>query len=196
MSMEILGKYWKEIVAKVIKPLWITEFSSMYKAKKLDYCDFESLAGYELTKAFKNFDAEKSNPLTFATNILKIKPKTELRDEGRDKRVAISTSVSLNEKISESSETTYEHIIEDIYEEEQDKTNIEDMLNEILKLLKPKERKILSFACNGFDNKQIADSLRIPIEEVLAVRKKVSEKSEIKRIARKYGYFGGKDDEI
>lgn len=105
MSMEILEQYWTEIIERVVKPLWNTDFASMYKSKRLDYDDFESMAGLELTKAFKAFDANKSNVLTFATNVIKKKARTELRDAGRDRRRAFSESDSLNVPMADDSKT-------------------------------------------------------------------------------------------
>lgn len=196
MSMEILEQNWKIIVEKVVKPLWNTEYASMYKSKRLDYDDFESLAGYELTKAFINFDSQKSNVLTFATNVLKRKPKTELRNEGRQKRAAISTAVSIHDKVGEDTEKTYEDMMENKDFSDDNTQELNDMVAEMCSVLRPRDAKILNYACLGCNNEQIAENLHVPLRVVTDIRKKISESSAIKRIARKYGFFGGCENEI
>ena len=95
--MNLLEKNWNKIVHKVINPLWKNEFNSMYINSKLDYDDFLSLAGYELSKAISSFDSDKSNFYTFCTNIIKRKAKTELRDYNeRDKRKTLNVASSLD----------------------------------------------------------------------------------------------------
>lgn len=102
MSLEILEKNWKSIEKRVIKPLWNNEFKSMYESLKLDYDDYISMVGYELSKAFLKFDESMSNLYTFSTNVVKRKGRTELRDYGkRDKRKTLSCSTSLNNLVSE-----------------------------------------------------------------------------------------------
>ena len=61
---------WEKIKTRVILPLWQGKFKSMYESAKLDYDDFESLAGIELSKAMKTFDSEKSNLYTYATRVI------------------------------------------------------------------------------------------------------------------------------
>lgn len=69
----------------------------MYESAKLDYDDFESLAGIELTKAIKTFNPEKSNLYTYATKVVTQKAKTELRNyTQRDKRKALHTADSID----------------------------------------------------------------------------------------------------
>ena len=92
----LLETNWQKIKDRVILPLWHGKFKSMYESAKLDYDDFESLAGIELTKAFKSFDSEKSNLYTYATRVITQKAKTELRNcTQRDKRKALHTSDSI-----------------------------------------------------------------------------------------------------
>ena len=88
----MLEEHWGKIKERVILPLWRGKFRSMYESAKLDYADFESLAGIELAKAMKTFDPEKSNIYTYATRVISQKAKTELRDcVQRDKRKALRT---------------------------------------------------------------------------------------------------------
>lgn len=88
---------WEAIKKKVILPLWNGKFKSMYKNAKLDYDDFESLAGIELAKAIKVFNPEKSNLYTFATRVITQKAYTELRDcTKRDKRKVLHIADSID----------------------------------------------------------------------------------------------------
>ena len=93
----ILEEKWEEIRKRVVLPLWNGKFKSMYESAKLDYDDFESLAGIELSKAMKTFDPEKSNILTYSTRVITQKAKTELRNcTQRDKRKTLHISDSID----------------------------------------------------------------------------------------------------
>ena len=93
----ILEDNWEKIKERVISPLWYSKFKLMYENAKLDYDDFESLAGVELTKAMKTFDPEKSNIYTFATRVITQKAKTELRNcTQRDKRKTLHVADSID----------------------------------------------------------------------------------------------------
>lgn len=95
--MELLKDNWLNIKQKVILPLWNAKFKSMYEKIKMDYNDFESLAGIELTKAISGFNPEKSNLYTFATNVINKKATTELRDcTRRDVRKALYVADSVD----------------------------------------------------------------------------------------------------
>lgn len=93
----ILEENWQKIKERVISPLWHGKFKSMYESAKLDYDDFESLAGVELAKAMKTFDPEKSNLYTYSTRVITQKAKTELRNcTKRDKRKTLHTADSID----------------------------------------------------------------------------------------------------
>lgn len=93
----ILEKNWQKIKERVILPLWHGKFKSMYESVKLDYDDFESLAGIELVKAMNTFNPEKSNIYTYATRVITQKAKTELRNcAERDKRKTLHTADSID----------------------------------------------------------------------------------------------------
>lgn len=93
----ILEENWQKIKERVILPLWYGKFKHMYESAKLDYDDFESLAGVELTKAIKTFDSEKSNIYTYATRVITQKAKTELRNcTQRDKRKVLHIAESID----------------------------------------------------------------------------------------------------
>ena len=73
----------------------------MYESLKLDYDDFESMAGEELTKAIRSFNPDKSNLFTYATNVINKKAITEIRNcTQRDVRKAshISQSIDMMDK--------------------------------------------------------------------------------------------------
>lgn len=94
---EVLESNWEKIKNRVISPLWHGKFKAMYEMAKLDYDDFESLAGVELSNAIKTFNPEKSNIYTFATRVITQKAKTELRNcTQRDKRKALHTADSID----------------------------------------------------------------------------------------------------
>lgn len=93
----ILEEKWEEIKKRVIIPIWNGKFKSMFEHAKLDYDDFESLAGIELAKAMKTFNPEKSNLYTYATRVITQKAKSELRNcTQRDKRKVLHTADSID----------------------------------------------------------------------------------------------------
>ena len=98
--MDISEETWRSIKNRVILPLWNGKFKNLYESAKLDYDDFESLAGYELSRAINKFNPEKSNLLTFSTKIISNKAMTELRDcTQREKRKALYTAESIEKPI-------------------------------------------------------------------------------------------------
>lgn len=95
--MNFLESNWKQIKEKVVIPLWNKKYKSMYEKIKMDFDDFESLAAIELTKAMKSFNPDKSNLLTYATNVINKKATTELRNcTKRDVRKASHISHSVD----------------------------------------------------------------------------------------------------
>lgn len=98
----LLEANWQKIKERVILPLWHGKFKSMYESAKLDYDDFESLAGLEVSKAIKKFNPEKSNLFTYATQVISKKALTELRNcTHRDKRRALYVADSLDLSIGD-----------------------------------------------------------------------------------------------
>ena len=65
----VLGENWDSIKKRVVIPLWNGRFKSMYESIKLDYDDFESLAGIELSKAIKTFDPESQRAIENISSI-------------------------------------------------------------------------------------------------------------------------------
>ena len=93
----ILSENWEQITKKVIDPLWRGKFKYLFEAAKMDYDDFVSLAGVELSKAITKFDSSRSNLFTFASSIVARKAYSELRNcTQRDKRRALFTAESID----------------------------------------------------------------------------------------------------
>ena len=159
MSLELLGANWTAIVNKVVKPLWNNEFKVMYEAVKLDYDDFESLAGYELTRAFKTFTAERSNLFTYATNVIRNKARTELRNYGsRDCRKALGSASSLNTPLDDEDET---EIIDTIVadENERDDELTEKRVGGFIKKLSNHQLRVLMLQILEFSPDEIIETL-------------------------------------
>lgn len=156
----LLERKWEIIEKRVILPLWKKQYETMYTSLKLDYDDFLSMAGYELSKAMSSYDRKKSNLCTFATNIIKRKANTELRDYGsRDKRKTLSIAGSLNVCIDGDEEKTI-----DIPCPEEQKGNSqlsEKRVGEFLKNLSNQQLRILILKLLDFDFKEIPFILNI-----------------------------------
>lgn len=154
---KILAENWDSITAKVLKPLWSTRFKSMYESLKLDYSDFESLAGFELTKAFRNFKSDKSNIYTFATNVVSRKAKSELRDfSKRSRRRALTEAASLESPLCENGDIT---IGETIAAKEKDEDEIGELTQKYLDSLTKKQREVALLFMEGFKEKRIKEML-------------------------------------
>lgn len=165
--MEVLQSHWSAIRKKVIVPLWNKKFKSMYESVKMDYDDFESLAGIELTKAIKTFDSEKSNLFTYATNVINNKAMTELRDcTQRDVRKTLH--------ISESMDALENSIIDNIPAKgdgfemiftESGKEIFSPKMEMYLKKLSKLQKQILFALSEGFTNDEIIAGLHITSKE-------------------------------
>lgn len=161
MSLELLGANWTAIVNKVVKPLWNNEFKVMYEAVKLDYDDFESLAGYELTRAFKTFTAERSNLFTYATNVIRNKARTELRNYGsRDCRKTLGYASSLNIPIDEDDDVELIDTIPD-NSKEKDKSLSKNRVGGFIGKLSNCQLRILILQLLEFETDEIVEILDI-----------------------------------
>ena len=110
--MNLLQENWEAIKTRVVLPLWNGKFKRMYENAKMDYDDFESLAGLELYKASGRFDPKKSNIFTYATGVITKKAMTELRNcTQRDKRKALHVSDSLDKPTDVDSSCTIGELI-------------------------------------------------------------------------------------
>lgn len=156
---------WKAIKYRVILPLWTKKFKSMYESAKMDYDDFESLAGIELSKAIKTFNPEKSNLYTFAARVVSNKAMTELRNcTRRDKRKALHTADSLDSSISD--HCSYTSRAENIpYEDEKDKDTTSEWselrVGNFINSLNNNQLRILILALLEFDTTDMPNMLNM-----------------------------------
>lgn len=156
---------WKNIENRVVLPLWHAGYKSMYESLKLDYDDFVSLAGYELTKAISSFDDSKSNLYTFAANVIKRKANTELRDYGsRDKRKTLSGARSLNVSTDDNDDEK----IDDIPSKAEEPNNLlsEKRVGEYLKNLSNRQLRIVVLRLLDFDVSDVRSILGMTRKEV------------------------------
>ena len=151
----MLEENWQKIKERVILPLWHGRFKTMYESVKLDYDDFESLAGIELVKAIKTFDSEKSNLYTYAARVINEKAKTELRDcTRRDKRKTLY--------ISESVDTLDKTIVENIpYIDSETTDDLSEEMKLYLSRLSKLQRDILFAMSEGYSNEEIIVRFKI-----------------------------------
>lgn len=156
----ILEDNWKNIKERVILPLWHGKFKSMYESVKLDYDDFESLAGFELSKAMQGFDSEKSNIFTYATGVISKKALTELRNcTRRDKRKVLH--------VAESVDALDHNIIENIpyFDSEESKDALSDKMKTYLARLSKLQKDVLYAMSEGYSNEEIVAGLKITEKE-------------------------------
>lgn len=164
--MITLEENWDRIKKKVILPLWNGSFRSMYESIKLDYDDFESLAGIELSKAMKAFDPEKSNLFTYATRVITQKAKTELRDcTQRDKRKALHVSESI-ESLNEQKDVSSLAIEGLITTLESSKDILSDKMVAYLNRLSKLQKQVLFAMAGGYSDDEIIARLRITPKEL------------------------------
>ena len=152
----LLGNNWKDIQKKVILPLWNRKFKKMYEGAKLDYDDFESLAGFELSKAIKTFNPQKSNLFTYATNILQRKAKTELTFYYRDKRIGDLKAESINKITNDESQITIEGIL--VAEQERE---LNYLAQRYINSLTNTQKKVAELIMSGYDVKIIKKILNL-----------------------------------
>lgn len=154
--MVMLEENWTAIRNKVIIPLWNGKFKGMYESIKLDFNDFESLSGLELTKAMQTFNSDKSNIFTYATGVITKKAMTELRNcTKRDKRKALHLAESVD-----ALDTT---IVENIPYIGSD--NSKDVLSEKMKTylnkLSKLQKDVLFAMAEGYTNEEITTKFKI-----------------------------------
>ena len=163
--MNMLESNWNQIRNKVIIPLWNGKFKSMYESVKLDYNDFESLAGFELTKSMKTYDPEKSNLFTYATNVITQKAKTELRNcTQRDKRKTLYVSESLEFLIEQGGDSAVA-VSEHFEISESPKDILSDKMTAYLGRLSKLQKQVLFAMAEGYSNDEIKAGLNITSKE-------------------------------
>lgn len=195
MSLQLLEENWDSIISKVVEPLWRNKYKSIYESIKMDYDDFESLAGIELTKAFRRFNPQKSNIFTYSTNVLTRKANTELRNANRERRRINVLAESLQDKLNDENNSTYEDVAESSFCNEKE-LYVERAKTNVYRVLKPKEVKVVELSLLGFNNASIAKALKVATEDVLGIKKKISEESKVKRVLRMSGLLGGDENEV
>lgn len=150
-NKDLLEKEWANIQKKVVEPLW-KKYQFMYESLKLDYDDFESLVGFELTKAIDKFDSTKSNLYTFATNVIDRKAKSELRNYGTSqKRSGFCKAISIEATITEDGETTLINVLE--AKEDEDVSALTQRYLDSLTKMQRKVAELFMQGCNEQDVK-------------------------------------------
>lgn len=160
--MELLENNWEEIKKRVILPLWNGKFKKMYENAKMDYNDFESLVGMELSKSIANFDSNKSNLLTFVTGIINRKALTELRNcTQRDKRKTLYVSESIDQPIdADSSRTIGDNI--PCQEEQEDNSELSELrVGHFINSLNNNQLRVLILSLLDFDSSDFPNMLNI-----------------------------------
>ena len=160
--MTILDERWNDIKNRVVLPLWNGKFKGMYESVKLDYDDFESLAGFELSKAIKNYDPEKSNLYTYATRVISKKAVTELRDcTQRDKRKALHISDSIDVPVEDDSARTVADTIPDKDNKQEISELSELRLGSFINSLNNNQLRVLALTLLDLDAQDISQTLNI-----------------------------------
>lgn len=186
-NKKLLEQEWKNIESMVIYPLWNSKYKSMYESLKLDYDDFVSLAGYELSRAMDTYDSSRSNIYTFATNIISRKANTELRDYGsRDKRKALSVATSIN---ACSNDDDDKNDIEIPYKDAKEELSqlSEKRVGEFLVKLSNQQLRILILKLLDFDLKDVPVILNITRQSVSDSMKGLKS-NELRRILNRRSY--------
>lgn len=155
-NKNLLEQEWTNIQKKVVEPLW-KKYHYMYESLKLDYDDFESLAGFELTKAIDKFDSTKSNLYTFATNIIDRKAKSELRNYGTSqKRSGFYKAISIDATIDENGEITLVDILVT-----KDEDNVSALTQRYLDSLTKMQRKVADLFMQGCNEQDVKAMLSL-----------------------------------
>ena len=137
----------------------------MYESVKLDYDDFESLAGIELSNAIKSFDPEKSNLYTYATRVITQKAKTELRNcTQRDRRKALHVSESID-SLAEQNDVSFLATEGGFTFLESPKDALSDKMIAYLQKLSKLQKQILFAMAEGYSDDEIKIRLNITSKE-------------------------------
>ena len=166
MSLQVLNDNYKQIMTKVVEPMWKYQMKTLFQQNKLDKDDYISLVNLELTKAFKNYDSKKSNIYTFAQNVIKRKCYNEVRNCNRDCRKALAEAISLNAPLDNQDDgTELIFLIEDKVQDEISELT-EKRVGEFISNLSNIQLRILLLKLLGFDNDVYAEVLHIPKNRV------------------------------
>lgn len=186
MSLHLLESNWDVIQKKVIIPLWHKDFKNVYENAKMDFDDFQSLANFELTKAFQDYDKNLGNIFTYATMIIKRKASSELRNAKREKRTIYLHAKSLHETL-ENSDITLQDLIEEKSEVRECAIEEQNIKDEIYKELRMKEKKILDLTIDGYSNEEIATKMHLKPKEIRSIKRDIASNSNIRRLGVIYG---------
>ena len=160
--MILLEENWDKIRQRVVLPLWNKKFKIMYENAKLDYDDFESLAGFELSKAMKTFNPQMSNLFTYATKVISQKALTELRNcTQRDKRKVLHIAENI-----ETLDVNLYIIPNGIDEKSFDKDVLSDKMTAYLGRLSSLQKQVLFAMSDGYTNDEIKNILNISTKEL------------------------------
>ena len=159
--MILLEDKWNDIRQKVIIPLWNKKFKSMYNNIKMDYDDFESLAGIELSKAIKTYDSSKSNIYTYATRVISKKALTELRNCMRDKHKTLCVSDSIDRTYDNDSSNTLADNIPYINNKEEYSELSQLRVGGFVNSLNNNQLRVLILKLLDFDSSDMPDMLNI-----------------------------------
>lgn len=186
---DLLSENWTNIENKVIKPMW-NKYKHGYESIKFDYNDFLSLAGIELTKAFKKFDPKKSNIYTYATNVISRKAQMEIRDwRDRNVRKIMASAISIDTPIPNKN-CFLKDIIEQDFISEYDEGLKEKFLEDIIinALHRKKEKQLIRLFSEGYTIKEISLKLNVPDMWTRDMLNSIGKRTQIRAIARDYGY--------
>lgn len=175
----LLEENWENIKDKVVLPLWNGKFKRMYENAKLDYSDFESLAGFELSKAIDNFNPEKSNILTFSTRVISKKALTELRDcTQRDKRMALHTAESIDSNENNSKTSIKDTLCDD----NSDFSELSELrVGGFVNSLDNNQLRILILTLLGFDTSDMPSMLNVSNKTIQGIIRSLKD-SDLTRI--------------
>lgn len=161
--ISVLDKHWNDIINRVIVPLWNGKFKGMYEKAKLDYDDFESLAGFEMSKAIKNYNPEKANLFTYATRVISQKALTELRNcTQRDKRKTLHVSESIDVPAEDDSARTIADTIPYNDKKEEISELSELRVGNFINALNNDQLRVLALSLLDFGAQDISQTLNMP----------------------------------
>ena len=167
-KLNLLEENWGKIRSKVIFPLWNRKFKTMYLSAKMDYDDFESLAGLELSRAMTSFDPDKSNIFTYATRVVNKKAMTELRNcTQRDKRRVLHISESVDALDRSFVENVYCSTNDDTFSDsDSSKDDLSMKMQSYLNKLSNLQKDILFAISEGYTNEEIIARFKITPKEM------------------------------
>ena len=184
--MNPLQENWKDIRDRVVLPLWNGKFKKIYENAKMDYDDFESLAGLELSKASAYFDPKKSNIFTYATRVITKKAFTELRNcTQRDKRKASHISDSLDKPVDEDASCT----MGDLLPYDDGKREISELselrVGSFINSLNNEQLRVLALTLLDFQPADISQTLNISDRTAMTILRSLKDADLVRTLYRR-----------